>query len=799
MAKTQEQQGGQIAETVQWKLAGAAAWHGALFALGAAVWHAVARSCGGAPPLGAAGSTLLVYAGMAAVLVAQRRLLTTLDVPPLRVPRLGWGGKAWPSLLLARCLLRRRRLRDVADVLAFYAAVLGSAAAALALLAPRGARAPGSALATYGAALGLLHALGYLLRGCNVLSFPILQRHRYFRLKQRMRAIARSSLLLPTAALLPALAASAALRQPWAGWAAWAGLWRGGVLAAYGWAAAGACLEVVFTERVALASDDDPAPTAPLLAALAHPDPLVQDWALMDAAAVAEGGPGCGARRAAVFGDETGAGGWVPLSRYCLAELTDFVAVLAAALPSLAGAAAGGGGVKWNALQLSSAGGRAASAAADTALWHLQARCVRLGWCMRILSGLAAAALTADTYGLLQLARPGLAEVLAAQLGVVAALQAFVKHSSSIPSRPRAPRRACSRAAAATRAALSTSTPRALRCSTRRPGTRQSSTARSQPRAPRVPHAAPTSPPASTSVSRRHAMAAELKLHHHGKSKVRLGRTWREGTVHHFVEWSVSTMLESDMEAAFTDGDNTGMTATDTQKNTVYIIAKRMAKRCSIEQYGTALAQHFVTTYPRVSKARVWVEQAPWRRVEIGGIAHEHGYSMSGTEVRTTAVTYDKAGKLEVTCGVRDLRVLKTTASGYEGFLRDAATLLPETRDRIMATSVTATWKYAYQPMDYDATFAAVRGALLDGVFGPPRGGVYSPSVQYTLFQMARLALERAPQVESVFLNMPNLHFLPCAPVGSTFNDDVYIATSEPHGNIEAVVTRKDALPHCRL
>jgi urate oxidase len=55
------------------------------------------------------------------------------------------------------------------------------------------------------------------------------------------------------------------------------------------------------------------------------------------------------------------------------------------------------------------------------------------------------------------------------------------------------------------------------------------------------------------------------------------------------------------------------------------------------------------------------------------------------------------------------------------------------------------------------------------------------------------------PEVDSVFLNMPNLHFLPCTPVTSTFDNDVYVATSEPHGNIEAVVTRKAAQPHCRL
>lgn len=44
-----------------------------------------------------------------------------------------------------------------------------------------------------------------------------------------------------------------------------------------------------------------------------------------------------------------------------------------------------------------------------------------------------------------------------------------------------------------------------------------------------------------------------------------MGRVWREGATHHFVEWNVFTMVESDMEKAFTDGDNTGMTATDTQ------------------------------------------------------------------------------------------------------------------------------------------------------------------------------------------------------------------------------------------
>ncbi|KAG2451510.1 hypothetical protein HYH02_004108 [Chlamydomonas schloesseri] len=294
-------------------------------------------------------------------------------------------------------------------------------------------------------------------------------------------------------------------------------------------------------------------------------------------------------------------------------------------------------------------------------------------------------------------------------------------------------------------------------------------------------------------------MAYALPAHHHGKSKVRLGRVWRDGNVHHMVEWNVNTMIDSDMEHAFVNGDNTGMTATDTQKNTVYVVAQRMSQKCTIEQYAIALAQHFVRTYPLVSKAKIYVEQKAWTRVQQNGLPHDHGYALAGTEMRTVYVTYDKAGTLDVTAGLKDLSLLKTTQSGYEGFLRDQFTVLPEVNDRIMASTVTCTWKYTAQPPCYDAAYAAAKQGLLDAFLGPARGGVYSPSVQYTLYNMAKNILDRVPQSESVFLNMPNLHFIPCNPVGSTFNNDVYVATSEPHGNIEAVITRKGIAPHCKL
>ncbi len=48
--------------------------------------------------------------------------------------------------------------------------------------------------------------------------------------------------------------------------------------------------------------------------------------------------------------------------------------------------------------------------------------------------------------------------------------------------------------------------------------------------------------------------------------------------VHHFVELRVHTMLESDMAHAFLTDSNEGMTATDTQKNCVYYVAKQAGR-----------------------------------------------------------------------------------------------------------------------------------------------------------------------------------------------------------------------------
>jgi hypothetical protein len=84
-----------------------------------------------------------------------------------------------------------------------------------------------------------------------------------------------------------------------------------------------------------------------------------------------------------------------------------------------------------------------------------------------------------------------------------------------------------------------------------------------------------------------------LTEHQHGKSKVRLGRTWRCASTgqHDFVEWEIEVQLLSRaMNAAYTNGTNDGMTTTDTTKNMVrtYLchtcarvcVRERLRERC---------------------------------------------------------------------------------------------------------------------------------------------------------------------------------------------------------------------------
>ena len=81
----------------------------------------------------------------------------------------------------------------------------------------------------------------------------------------------------------------------------------------------------------------------------------------------------------------------------------------------------------------------------------------------------------------------------------------------------------------------------------------------------------------------------------------------KQGAVHTIRELEVETLLTLNNHKDYETGDNSDIIATDTQKNTVYILAKQYGI-ASPEEFGILLANHFISKYPWVVKANVSIK-----------------------------------------------------------------------------------------------------------------------------------------------------------------------------------------------
>jgi len=277
----------------------------------------------------------------------------------------------------------------------------------------------------------------------------------------------------------------------------------------------------------------------------------------------------------------------------------------------------------------------------------------------------------------------------------------------------------------------------------------------------------------------------KLLLHRYGKARVRVLKVLRSGSQHSIKELTISVMLNGDFDASYTRADNSLVVPTDTMKNTVQALALEHLG-AETEEFGVLLAEHFFKTYPQAARTEVRLNERAWQRIGIDGKPHAHSFLEAGPARPFAQVCCD-GGKTTVESGIEDLLILKSTQSGFEGFVKDKYTTLPETRERIFATQVKASWLFRSKPACYSQTNARILEAML-GVFAD----TYSPSVQVTLFQMGQAALQAAPEVENIRVAMPNKHCLLAnlAPFGLENKNVLFIPTDEPYGQIEGTVGR---------
>jgi urate oxidase len=281
-----------------------------------------------------------------------------------------------------------------------------------------------------------------------------------------------------------------------------------------------------------------------------------------------------------------------------------------------------------------------------------------------------------------------------------------------------------------------------------------------------------------------------LGKNQYGKAENRVVRIYRDTPRHEIHDVNVSTCLRGDFSAAHLAGDQSEVLPTDTQKQTAYAYAKEKGLS-SIEDYGLALARHFVHDVEPVKGARIEIDEYAWERAVVDGAEHNHTWVRKGQEVRTAAVTVDGDGEW-VIGGLKELVILKSTGSEFAGFLVDPYTLLEPTHDRVMATSLTAQWRFTSTEVDWDQTYAGVKTQMVRQF-----ALVQSLALQQTLFEMGKAVLEAYPLIAEVRLAAPNKHHFvyDLSPFGLENDNEVFNADDRPYGFIQATVTRDDAPP----
>lgn len=211
---------------------------------------------------------------------------------------------------------------------------------------------------------------------------------------------------------------------------------------------------------------------------------------------------------------------------------------------------------------------------------------------------------------------------------------------------------------------------------------------------------------------------------------------------------------------SYTHADNAPVVATDTQKQTIYVLAKQNPIDPP-EAFAAILGDHFIKQYSHIHAVHVKIIQRRWTRMVIDGKPHPHSFYRDGEEIRVVeSVTRENKG-VDIRSKIEKLLVLKSTGSAFHGFHRDEFTRLPETWDRILSTEVEAGWKWQTfkdaneaKAVDFNAAHTKAREITMK-TFAEDN----SASVQATMYKMCEQILAAVPLVAEVDYALPNKHY----------------------------------------
>jgi urate oxidase len=150
--------------------------------------------------------------------------------------------------------------------------------------------------------------------------------------------------------------------------------------------------------------------------------------------------------------------------------------------------------------------------------------------------------------------------------------------------------------------------------------------------------------------------------------------------------------------AAYTEGDNREVVATDTMKNFVYAMAAEYGGS-TLLGLCAFLGRRFIETYPVMEALRVSAREVP-----LDAAAGERGpsdvlFRSTRGDRAVAQVAVDAVdGKPEIRAarsGWEGMALVKTTGSSFATFARDDYTTLPELADRPLTVNLSLYWRYS--------------------------------------------------------------------------------------------------------
>mmetsp|Transcript_18446 Transcript_18446/g.52067 ORF Transcript_18446/g.52067 Transcript_18446/m.52067 type:complete len:300 (-) Transcript_18446:60-959(-) len=290
----------------------------------------------------------------------------------------------------------------------------------------------------------------------------------------------------------------------------------------------------------------------------------------------------------------------------------------------------------------------------------------------------------------------------------------------------------------------------------------------------------------------------ELGENTYGKENVRFLRVVKDSSRHEIHELTGWSQLEGPFGRSYTDADNSSIVPTETQKNSFYALSKKYPIS-PMEKWVVLFGKDLMARHAHIQAVNCGLERKNFQRIRVDGREHNHAFQKAGEDVTFVRARVPRNGVIEISAGFKDLQVLKTTQSGFEGFIKDEYTTLQESRDRILSTKVYCEWTYSSN-LDLERTnFEEISGSVKERVLrlfaGPADRGVYSASVQKTLYDIGVDVLKAHTTIQSIRFELPNIHYynVDFASFNTTMtnNNEVFLTFDGAAGLIKATVQRK--------